>query len=271
MQRGVVLPVRKHVAIKRSRGVTAGTSRGFKISNTEEMDARKSSNNYDCLPTPEINKVQEALRTSSLELQAVVKDPLPDALQLADNVISSMGGENMIKEPSVGQGRVNAPDPSVGTSAEAALANESNHDNQCCGPQNNVPKASLMARNSTAIAYEVSACISLKKYGNSESAHLHMHGNSNDALNSNCQSTSPGVPVQGHGLLGRPMTEAPTHGVLGLAPRWDDSIDTVPEGSPNRGRRLHLPTPKRRLVSPFKEACKHELCKEKKSEEVEYH
>ncbi|PSR95017.1 Telomeric repeat-binding factor like [Actinidia chinensis var. chinensis] len=187
MQRGVVLPVRKHVAVKRSRGATAGTSRGFKISNTEEMDARKSSNTYDCLPTPEINKVQEALRTSSLELQAVVKDPLPDALQLADNVISSMGGKNMIQEPSVGQGRVNAPDPSVGTSAEAALANESNHENQCCGPQNNVPKASLMARNSTAIAYE-----------------------------------------------------------------WDDSIDTVPEGSPNRGRRLHLPTPKRRLVSPLK-------------------
>ena len=144
-----MLPVRKHVAVKRSRGATAGTS------NTEEMDARKSSNTYDCLPTPEINKVQEALRTSSLELQAVVKDPLPDALQLADNVISSMGGKNMIQEPSVGQGRVNAPDPSVGTSAEAALANESNHENQCCGPQNNVPKASLMARNSTAIAYEV--------------------------------------------------------------------------------------------------------------------
>ena len=37
-----------------------------------------------------------------------------------------------------------------------------------------------------------------------------------------------------------------------LSLQWDDSIDTVSEGSPNRGRRLHLPTPKRRLVSPLK-------------------
>ncbi|PSS14173.1 Telomeric repeat-binding factor like [Actinidia chinensis var. chinensis] len=190
MQRGVVLPVRKHVAFKRSRGATSGTSRGSKIDDTEEMDVRKSSNKYDCLPTPEINKVQEALRTSSLELQAAVKDPLPAALQLADNVISSMGGESMIQGPSVGQGKVDAPDPFVGTRAETAPDNEANRDNQCCRPQNNVPKASLMARNSTAVAYE-----------------------------------------------------------------WDDSIDTLPEGSPGRGCRLHLPTPKRRLVSPLK---KHE-------------
>ena len=150
-----MLPVRKHVAFKRSRGATSGTSRGSKIDDTEEMDVRKSSNKYDCLPTPEINKVQEALRTSSLELQAAVKDPLPAALQLADNVISSMGGESMIQGPSVGQGKVDAPDPFVGTRAETAPDNEANRDNQCCRPQNNVPKASLMARNSTAVAYEV--------------------------------------------------------------------------------------------------------------------
>ena len=37
-----------------------------------------------------------------------------------------------------------------------------------------------------------------------------------------------------------------------LSLQWDDSIDTLPEGSPDRGCRLHLPTPKRRLVSPLK-------------------
>jgi hypothetical protein len=33
---------------------------------------------------------------------------------------------------------------------------------------------------------------------------------------------------------------------------WDDSIDALPEGSADHASRLHLPTPKRRLVSPLK-------------------
>ena len=36
-----------------------------------------------------------------------------------------------------------------------------------------------------------------------------------------------------------------------LSLQWDDSIDSLSEGSPGRGS-IHLPTPKRRLVSPLK-------------------
>lgn len=153
-----MLPRQKHVAMKHPRGATIGTSRGVKITDTEELDLRKLSNYYECLPSPEINEVQEALRTSVAELQAVVKDPLPEALRLAENVMSSMGGQNMNQESSVrGQNgkNVDAANPSVGTSPEAALANEANCDNQRSGHQNDVPKPSLMARNGTARTFEV--------------------------------------------------------------------------------------------------------------------
>ncbi|KAI7983257.1 Single myb histone 5 [Camellia lanceoleosa] len=187
MQRGIVLPRRKHVAVKRGR-VSSGTSRGVKIADSDDLDIGKSSNNYGCLPTPEINKVQEALRTSRLELHAAVKDPLPDALQVAENVISSMRREDMNQEPSVEGHKVDVEISihSVDRSAEAAQANEANLGNQCFRHQNNVPKPSLMARNSTAHTCE-----------------------------------------------------------------WDDPIDSLSEGSPGRGS-IHLPTPKRRLVSPLK-------------------
>ncbi|CAL5386295.1 unnamed protein product [Camellia sinensis] len=154
MQRDVVQRRRKQVANK--RGAIAGTSRVVKITDTEELDTRTSSKNYDCLPAREINKVQEALRISSLELQAVAKDPLPDALHLAENLISSMGRENMNQETSARQNGLDleAANPFLGKSAEAALANEGNLDSQCCRNQNNVPKPSLMAWNSTAHTYE---------------------------------------------------------------------------------------------------------------------
>ncbi|XAR71418.1 hypothetical protein NMG60_11028667 [Bertholletia excelsa] len=74
----------KHVASKHTRGVISRSSTGVKISDTEEMDVRTLANNHDGLPILEIDKVQEALRTNSLELQAVVKDPLPEALQFAE-------------------------------------------------------------------------------------------------------------------------------------------------------------------------------------------
>ncbi|KAL6955708.1 hypothetical protein U1Q18_020663 [Sarracenia purpurea var. burkii] len=186
-------------SVERQNGVDVDAPdpyRGVKIADTEELDLRKSSNNYDCLPTPEINKVQAALRASSLELQAVVKDPLPDAFRLAEKVISSMARENNNQAPSVERQNgvdVDAPDPSVGMNAEHSPVNEANLNNQSCRHQNNVPKPSLMARNSTAHIYE-----------------------------------------------------------------WDDSIEASSEGSPGHGSRLHLPTPKRRVVSPLK---KYEITK----------
>lgn len=136
---------------KRSKG-------GVKITDTEEMDIDVSCSKYDSLLSPEVNKVQEALRSSSLELRAVVKDPLPDALRLAESVISNMVSKDKQHEPSVenqGGKDINAPNPSVNTGDEPAQTNDSNRGNQSCSHQSNARPPGLMERNSTARAYEV--------------------------------------------------------------------------------------------------------------------
>ncbi|KAK9280331.1 hypothetical protein L1049_014019 [Liquidambar formosana] len=184
---------------------------GAKITDTEELSIKTSSSEYDSLRTPEVNKVQEALRSSSLELQAVVKDPLPDALRLAETVISDMKRKNMNHDSLVEhQDRmdVDASKTSVGESLEPVQANEgnignqrsveegvepvqANNDlgNQCSRHENNVPRPSLMERNGTALTVE-----------------------------------------------------------------WDDSIDGSPERLPRRSNRPHLPSPKRKAVSPLKKS-----------------
>ncbi|OVA08031.1 hypothetical protein BVC80_8625g5 [Macleaya cordata] len=45
------------------------------------------------IATPEVRKVQEALKSSTLDLQVVVEDPLLDALLLAANISASMARE----------------------------------------------------------------------------------------------------------------------------------------------------------------------------------
>jgi telomeric repeat-binding factor 2 len=152
IQKGAELPRRKHaVWHKRSKG-------GVKITDTEEMDNDVSFSKYDSLPTPEVNKVQEALRSSSLELRAVVKDPLPDALRMAETVISNLVSKDKQYEPSVenqGGKDVDAPNPSASTGGEPAQTNDSIRGNQSCSHQSNACRPSLMERNSTAHAYEV--------------------------------------------------------------------------------------------------------------------
>ena len=65
------------------------TGRGVKINHTEDTKASTSGRKYDRLPTHKVDKVQKALKPNSLELQALVKDPIPEALQLAEVVLSA--------------------------------------------------------------------------------------------------------------------------------------------------------------------------------------
>ncbi|KAM3740064.1 hypothetical protein ACB098_08G071100 [Castanea mollissima] len=181
IHKGDVLPRCKHVTWhKRSKG-------GVRI--TEEVDTDASPSKYDSLPTPEVNMIKEALKSSSLELQAVVKDPLPDALHLSETIIADMVKKRKIHEPSVenqSEKDTDALNPSVEKSI-AAQTTDSGCGNQSCIPQSNATRPSLMERNGTAHTYE-----------------------------------------------------------------WDDSIDGSPGGMTNRTGRLHLPSPKRKIVSPLK-------------------
>ncbi|KAF5470341.1 hypothetical protein F2P56_010861 [Juglans regia] len=183
IQRGYVLPRRKPaVWHKRSKG-------GVKITDTEEVDTNLSCSKYDSLRTPEVNKVREALKSSSLELQAVVKDPLPDALRFAETVISDKLTKDNEHEPSVenqSKRGGDPPNPSFKKSIEPAEINDCTCENQSCSHQGNAPQPSLMERNSTAHTYE-----------------------------------------------------------------WEDSIEDSPEGMTNHTSRLHLPSPRRKNVSPL--------------------
>lgn len=183
-----VQPRRKHIAShRRARGPV-------KIIDVEDLSSDEPcSQYYDTLPSPEVNKVQEALKSSSLELQAIVTDPLPDALRQAEAVVSDMARADQIPEPSVGrETNLDKPvlNPSVHAHLEPLQANQGSRKDESCSHQSNVPKSRLMERNSTAHTYE-----------------------------------------------------------------WDDSIDEAPS---NQGNRFHLPSPKRKAVSPLKN---HDLTK----------
>ncbi|XP_040991921.1 uncharacterized protein LOC121238899 [Juglans microcarpa x Juglans regia] len=150
-QQGNVPHRRKHVVWhKRSKA-------GVKIADAEELATDVTCNKYNSLPTPEVNKVRAALKSSSLELQAVVKDPLPDALRLAENVMNDRVTRDKKHETSVenqsARGR-DAPNPSVNKSIEPTEIDDRTHEHQSCSNQNNAPRPSLMERNSTAHTFE---------------------------------------------------------------------------------------------------------------------
>ncbi|XP_059626375.1 uncharacterized protein LOC132269258 [Cornus florida] len=155
MQKGNTLHKRKNATGRCSRGPISKTARGVHITDNVESDSGTTYNKYDCPPTIIVNKIQEELRSSSLQLQAMVKDPLPDALKLAEAIIMQRGKMN--HKPMVeNQNKVDvhAVNTSVDKSAEVAEANEGNIGNQCCSHQNEAPRPSLMSRNGTACTYE---------------------------------------------------------------------------------------------------------------------
>ncbi|CAN0901716.1 hypothetical protein LINGRAHAP2_LOCUS21571 [Linum grandiflorum] len=147
------------------------------------------SSKYDTLSTPEVKQVKDALQSSSIELQAVVKDPLPDALHRSEPFIAELqqdvcnkealvknhNGENMgasgpsadviMSElnsrglnPDVHAEKSNGidedgPAPSNILDPGRMRTDESNkaiHSSECL----NVSKPSLMARNSSACTHE---------------------------------------------------------------------------------------------------------------------
>lgn len=152
VQRANVVSRRKHAASKRIRGAPSGTSRGAKIIDADASGADVSGKMSDLPSTPEVREVQEALKSSSLDLKAVVKDPLPDALNIADTVVSSIERKDTGKQP-VEENHVGG-NPSIAESSGAVQANEGTLGNRCCEHQKDAPRQSLMARSSTARTFE---------------------------------------------------------------------------------------------------------------------
>lgn len=129
---------------------------GAKISHLEDLKNDTSSEKYTCLQTPEVNRVREALKTSSLELQAVVKDPLPDALRIAESVARDLAEKNKTREHSLeDRNDASAANPTTNKHAVPLRSVNAGPKHPCHGHQTTVPRPSMMERNSTACAYEV--------------------------------------------------------------------------------------------------------------------
>ncbi|CAI9107148.1 OLC1v1006444C2 [Oldenlandia corymbosa var. corymbosa] len=94
-QGGNVLPRLKYAACKRTRVAVSGKSRGARITDADASDARTCNS----LSSPDVSEVREALKSSSLELKAVVKDPLPDALHFAKAVVSDVSNKDRATLP----------------------------------------------------------------------------------------------------------------------------------------------------------------------------
>ncbi|GAV63174.1 Myb_DNA-binding domain-containing protein, partial [Cephalotus follicularis] len=147
--------------------------RGAKIAEYVESEGEDDGSKNDLPSSPQVSKVQEVLKASPLELQALVKDPLPDALGMAEND----------KEAT------NLPNPTGTGSVEEPVETEGR--NQPVGHQNNLPEPCIMGSNRAVRNYEA---------------------------------------FQRDG---------------------DDSIEGSPGETSNHPSRTHLPSPKRKVVSPL--------------------
>ncbi|TMW90812.1 hypothetical protein EJD97_015173 [Solanum chilense] len=115
VSKGTALRRKKHVAFKRTR-------EGVRINDSTELELKASGGGgQDGLPSSaEIQKAEKALKLSSLELRAMVKDPLPEALRYAET-LSHLARDNMGHQPA-GNSSDRAPPPmdSSGRSVQAS-------------------------------------------------------------------------------------------------------------------------------------------------------
>ncbi|KAK4605251.1 hypothetical protein RGQ29_013353 [Quercus rubra] len=228
---GNVLPRHSHSAChKRSKG-------GVRIVKEEDTDALHSK--YDSLPTPEVNRTKEALKSSSLELQAVVKDPHPDALRSAESVMSDMVKKDKTHEPSV--------------------ENQSGKDINALNPF--VDKSAVVKDPHPDALHSAESVMSdmVKKDKRHEPSVENQSGKDINALNPSVdKSVAPQATDSGCGnqsCIPQSNSTRPSlmeRNSTAHTYEWDDSIDGLQEGMTNRASRLHLPNPKRKIVSPLR-------------------
>lgn len=126
-----------------SRDLSPGNSTGMVIVNPDLEQVSQSHRSYNVISSAEVNKVRQALNLSLMELQAVVEDPLPEALQLAEAICDER--TDKVYEP-------------IGDHTESnvfIVDGTGVVQDTRCDVSYDVPRPSLMERNSSAHTYEV--------------------------------------------------------------------------------------------------------------------
>ncbi|KAK9097174.1 hypothetical protein Sjap_022671 [Stephania japonica] len=117
------------------------------------VDSRKelhqASNKCKLLLTPEVDKVQKALKSSTTELHVAVEDPLPDALGMAATISSDMT-RNETNHMHSGENQNEGGSDTCNPSDDANRMKEVVAENQTVV----VPRSSIMIRNSSARTHE---------------------------------------------------------------------------------------------------------------------
>nr|QSD99797.1 MYB family transcription factor [Melilotus albus] len=165
--------IRKHNGqLKRKHSALATCHRGVKISGAEEVMPINFSSKYEVLRSAEVNKLRESLKSSSMELKALVKDPLPDALHTSEAVRSKLATKDINHGPASDEqsGHVDVRDSDACQAIvlyqpnDANLANKpsipcsNNHHPNCSNDhrlnRSNDRRPRLMRRASSAQIYE---------------------------------------------------------------------------------------------------------------------
>ncbi|XP_068338332.1 uncharacterized protein [Pyrus communis] len=223
------VPRHKHLAHRRTRGP-------IRIGDAEDSSTEVPNRKFGSPSSPEVNKAQEALKTSISELQEVVIDPLPDALRVSETVRSGLAvrSANHVNGKDIG-----ADNPSIEKGAGPVQSNNDNvgnlpsrhqNDPQSSGIENDVPNPPV-------------------DQGGTESVQTDAANLRNASLNNQNNVARPS-------LMERNSTARTFE--------WEDSIDTSQEGTKKDAGRLHLPSPKRTAVSPLKKYGNIRLTKRRK-------
>ncbi|GAB2287131.1 hypothetical protein Dimus_021517 [Dionaea muscipula] len=143
---------------RRCSKTVAGISKGVKITEIDGMDEDPCIDRFDHLPdTPEIRGMQEALKSSACELHKVVEDPLPTALQLAEEILARNRRKNSMNEAVAnGEVHVHRSHSHIDNAVEETQQkeniskdvqfNECNLEVQDDGNQNNPPRRNVKDR-----------------------------------------------------------------------------------------------------------------------------
>jgi hypothetical protein len=145
---------RKHSAIR-----TYHT--GVRISSAEEAPEEAKATNLSCkyesLPSAEVKKVRKSLRTSSMELKAMVKDPLPDALHASEVVRSNLTTKDINRRPPIESqsGHVDAPESTACKTIVLYQPKDVIPGNKSSVHGSSSRRPKLMERGSSAHTFEV--------------------------------------------------------------------------------------------------------------------
>ncbi|XP_009374383.2 LOW QUALITY PROTEIN: uncharacterized protein LOC103963301 [Pyrus x bretschneideri] len=222
------VPRHKHLAHRRTRGP-------IRIGDAEDSSTEVPNRKFGSLSSPEVNKAQEALKSSISELQEVVTDPLPDALRVSETVRSGLA----VRSANHVNGNVGADNPSIEKGAGPVQSNNDNVGNLPSRHQND-PQSSGIEKDVPNPPVD---------QGGTESVQTDAANLRNASLNNQNNVARPS-------LMERNSTACTFE--------WEDSIDTSQEGTKKDAGRLHLPSPKRTAVSPLKKYGNVKLTKRRK-------